>query len=168
MLTTLGVRVLTCCFMFCESICPRKVEFLFYDWLRGIIPRYSGRGLKLNSILKISVRTSQETHYVSATKPNRLMLFGETVAVYCEVITTDSQSASSFWCLAPFVTSDQMLHLFEWQLLSLFFGHPLWREDGSVICGAMTQVQFQVTLRPTVCGQFVLVPGPPMGLITRF
>jgi hypothetical protein len=28
------------------------------------------------------VRTSQETHYVSATKPTRLMLFGETVAVY--------------------------------------------------------------------------------------
>jgi hypothetical protein len=31
-----------------------------------------------------TVRTSQETHYVSAAKPNRLMLFGETVAVYCE------------------------------------------------------------------------------------
>jgi hypothetical protein len=31
-----------------------------------------------------SVRTSQETHYVTATKPNRLMLFEETVAVYCE------------------------------------------------------------------------------------
>jgi hypothetical protein len=30
------------------------------------------------------VRTSQETHYVSATKPNRLLLFRETVAVYCE------------------------------------------------------------------------------------
>jgi hypothetical protein len=30
------------------------------------------------------VRTSQETHYVSAKKPNRLMLFRETVAVYCE------------------------------------------------------------------------------------
>jgi hypothetical protein len=30
------------------------------------------------------VRTSQETHYVSTTTPNRLMLFGETVAVYCE------------------------------------------------------------------------------------
>jgi hypothetical protein len=27
--------------------------------------------------------TSQETHYVSTTKRNRLMLFGETVAVYC-------------------------------------------------------------------------------------
>jgi hypothetical protein len=31
-----------------------------------------------------SVRTPQETHYVSVTKPNRLMLFRETVAVYCE------------------------------------------------------------------------------------
>jgi hypothetical protein len=28
------------------------------------------------------VRTSQETHYVSETGANRLMLFGETVAVY--------------------------------------------------------------------------------------
>jgi hypothetical protein len=35
-------------------------------------------------IYKIPVRTSQETYYVSATKPNRLMLFRETVAVYCE------------------------------------------------------------------------------------
>jgi hypothetical protein len=34
--------------------------------------------------MKTSVRTSQETHYVSATEPNRLMLFRETVAVYCE------------------------------------------------------------------------------------
>jgi hypothetical protein len=32
---------------------------------------------KLNSL-------SNETHYVSATKPNRLTLFGETVTVYCE------------------------------------------------------------------------------------
>jgi hypothetical protein len=30
------------------------------------------------------VPTSEETHYVSATQTNRLMLFGETVAVYCE------------------------------------------------------------------------------------
>jgi hypothetical protein len=33
---------------------------------------------------KNSVRTSQETHHVSATKPNRLVLFRETVAVCCE------------------------------------------------------------------------------------
>jgi hypothetical protein len=31
-----------------------------------------------------TVTTSQGTYYVSATEPNRLMLFGETVAVYCE------------------------------------------------------------------------------------
>jgi hypothetical protein len=34
--------------------------------------------------LTVPVRTSQETHYVSATKPNPLMLFRETVAVYRE------------------------------------------------------------------------------------
>jgi hypothetical protein len=33
---------------------------------------------------KNEVRTSQETHYVSATKTNRLMLFRETIAVYRE------------------------------------------------------------------------------------
>jgi hypothetical protein len=32
--------------------------------------------------LENAVCTSQETHCVSATEPNRLMLFGETVAVY--------------------------------------------------------------------------------------
>jgi hypothetical protein len=35
-------------------------------------------------VFKISVRTSQETYHVSATEPNRLMLFRERVAVYCE------------------------------------------------------------------------------------
>jgi hypothetical protein len=33
---------------------------------------------------KNPVRTSQEPHYVSATNPNRLMLFTETIAVCCE------------------------------------------------------------------------------------
>jgi hypothetical protein len=32
----------------------------------------------------ILVRTSQETHYVSITTTNRLMLFGEIISVYCE------------------------------------------------------------------------------------
>jgi hypothetical protein len=36
-------------------------------------------------------------------------------------ITTDGQLASSSWCLTSFGASDQMLHLFEWQLFSLFF-----------------------------------------------
>jgi hypothetical protein len=34
--------------------------------------------------MQSSVRVSQETHYISATKPNRLMLFREIIAVYCE------------------------------------------------------------------------------------
>jgi hypothetical protein len=37
-----------------------------------------------NAVYINSVRVSQETHYVSATKPNRLMLFREIIAVYCE------------------------------------------------------------------------------------
>jgi hypothetical protein len=32
----------------------------------------------------ITIRTSQGTYYISATESNRLMLFGEAVAVYCE------------------------------------------------------------------------------------
>jgi hypothetical protein len=35
-------------------------------------------------IYKNAIRTSQETHHVSATERNRLMAFGETVAVCCE------------------------------------------------------------------------------------
>jgi hypothetical protein len=31
-----------------------------------------------------TVRTLQQTHYVSAREPNRIMLPGETVAVYCK------------------------------------------------------------------------------------
>jgi hypothetical protein len=43
--------------------------------------------IKIILVHKDSARTSQETRYVSATKPNRLMLFRETVAVYCEIHT---------------------------------------------------------------------------------
>jgi hypothetical protein len=50
-----------------------------------------------------SVRTSQETHYVSATKPNRLMLFREIVAVYCENRTEHRDilcvQNAEFWCV---------------------------------------------------------------------
>jgi hypothetical protein len=40
--------------------------------------------LKVSFVFAYSVHTSQETHYVSATMPNRLMLLEETVAVYCD------------------------------------------------------------------------------------
>jgi hypothetical protein len=52
-------------------------------------------------IYKYSVRKSQETHYVSATKPSRLILFGETVAVYCENRTEHTNTLcgqnAEFW-----------------------------------------------------------------------
>jgi hypothetical protein len=38
----------------------------------------------LPNIYKNSVRISKETRYISTTEPNRLMLFGETFAVYYE------------------------------------------------------------------------------------
>jgi hypothetical protein len=40
-------------------------------------------------IYKNSVRTSQETHYVSATKTNRIMLFREVITVYCIMRNTN-------------------------------------------------------------------------------
>jgi hypothetical protein len=42
-----------------------------------------------------AVRTSQKTHYVSAAETNRLILFGETVAVYCE--NTQMQCVDRTW-----------------------------------------------------------------------
>jgi hypothetical protein len=54
---------------------------------------------------KISVRTSQETHYISATKPNRLMLFRETLAVLlCESHGTHKYSFSMLKQMVIIVT----------------------------------------------------------------
>jgi hypothetical protein len=51
---------------------------------KEIIALHCENHKKHTNSYKNSVRTSQETHYVSATKPNRLVLFIETIAVYCE------------------------------------------------------------------------------------
>jgi hypothetical protein len=65
---------------------------------RGLTLRMVGSKLEVHS-----VPTSQKTHYVSATKPNRLMLFGETVAVYCENHTEHTDTLfgqnAEFWCV---------------------------------------------------------------------
>jgi hypothetical protein len=52
-----------------------------------------------------AVRTSKETHRLSATKPNPLMLFRETVAVYCEKHTehTDTLCGQN----AVYINSDR-------------------------------------------------------------
>jgi hypothetical protein len=56
-----------------------------------------GQNPELLTIYTNPVRTSQETHYVSTTKPNRLMLFGETVAVYCENYTEHTNTLWTEW-----------------------------------------------------------------------
>jgi hypothetical protein len=43
------------------------------------VPRFRSR-----HHIRIKSVPHRETHYVSATKPNRLMLFREIIAVYCE------------------------------------------------------------------------------------
>jgi hypothetical protein len=73
-------------------------------------------------IYKNSVRTAQETHYVSTTETNRLMLFGETVAVYCEnhtehINTLCGQNAE-LWCVKAGVT-----YINHWALSGFILCH---------------------------------------------
>jgi hypothetical protein len=69
-------------------------------------------------------------------------------------VTTDSQSSRPSWFQAPIWDPRPIFTLLS---LIIFLdscgfvdvGCPL--DDGSEICSAMTQVQFHVMLRPTVC-----------------
>jgi hypothetical protein len=63
-----------------------------------------------NAVYINSVRASQETHYVSATKPNRLMLFREIIAVcenHTEHINRRCGQNTEFY----FLMSNQMVHI---------------------------------------------------------
>jgi hypothetical protein len=55
-----------------------------------------------------SVLTSQETHYVSDTKPNQLMLFRETLAVYRE---NHTEHTNTLWAENSVCTSQETLRL---------------------------------------------------------
>jgi hypothetical protein len=61
------------------------------------------------------VCTSQETHYVTATKPHRLMLFRETVAVYIENHTEHTNTLcgqnAEFWNVKA-----GGIHIYHWAL----------------------------------------------------
>jgi hypothetical protein len=59
-----------------EHPCPEFNENINFNSLKT--------ELILHNIYKDPDRTSQETHYVSFTKTNQLMLFRDRVAVYCE------------------------------------------------------------------------------------
>jgi hypothetical protein len=50
----------------------------------GLSDERTGLSFTRDFIYENTVRTSQETHYVSATKLSRLKLFEETVAIYYE------------------------------------------------------------------------------------
>jgi hypothetical protein len=56
-----------------------------------------------------SVRTSQETHHVTVTEPNQLMLFQETVAVYCE----NHMEHTYTYKLFPYLTGNISSHVTE-------------------------------------------------------
>jgi hypothetical protein len=67
--------------IFSKTARPISINFirLYKQWIVQVVIQQACTAIYTNS-----VRTSWETHYVSATKLNRLMLFRQTVAVYCE------------------------------------------------------------------------------------
>jgi hypothetical protein len=70
--------------MICWNTVATTVNVSFKDGLFALWVPTDWLGTFLYIIFMNSVLTSQETHYVSATKTNRLMPFRETAAVYCE------------------------------------------------------------------------------------
>jgi hypothetical protein len=88
------------------ELCPLSVDCsTSIPWLHSsgnsshIPTKLSKSKCLLNNIrvYRNSVRTSRETQCVSATKPNRLMQFGETVVVYCENHTEHRYSSYLIW-----------------------------------------------------------------------
>jgi hypothetical protein len=86
-----------------------------------------------------AVLTSQETHHVSATEPNRLMLCGETVAVCCENRT---EHTDTLWTVR---TSQETHHVFTTEPNRLM----LCGETVAVCCENRTEHT------DTLCGQSV-------------
>jgi thioredoxin-related protein len=87
-----------------------------------------------------TVRTLQETHYISAAKPKRLMLFGETVAVYCENHTEHTDTVH---------TSEETHYISTTKLNRLM----LFEETVAVYCENYTERM------NTLCSLVVRVPG---------
>jgi hypothetical protein len=62
-----------------------SLQCYFFSEVLAIVAYSDLRNLKFLSIIfKYSLHTSEDTRHISATKPNQLMLFRETIAVYCE------------------------------------------------------------------------------------
>jgi hypothetical protein len=61
------------------------------------------------TICKISVRTSQETHYVSSTKTERLILFGQSNSVPSEIHARNISTLLGK--MQSFITLKQVVHV---------------------------------------------------------
>jgi hypothetical protein len=88
--------------------CENHMEHKYTVWIENhTIPYHT---MQSSVIYKNPVRTSQETHYVSATKPNRLTLFRETVAVYCENHTEHTNTMcgqnAEFWFVVVHIVTN--------------------------------------------------------------
>jgi hypothetical protein len=59
---------------------PAAIRTVAQAWKGTVVPLEWEGEVVIYMMYKYSVLTSQGTYYVSATKPNRLILFGETVA----------------------------------------------------------------------------------------
>jgi thioredoxin-related protein len=81
-----------------------------------------------------TVRTSQETHFISASQTKRLMLFRETVAVYCENHTEHTNTVRT-WQETRYVSATETNRLI------------LFRETVAVYCENHTEHII------TLCGQ---------------
>jgi hypothetical protein len=82
----------------------------------GVSHRFIGQWIVVQSMQVFSVISL--CYVVHSCLPYKLA--GQMYISSSSHIATDSQPASLSWCLAPLGAGDQMLHFFEWQLLSWF------------------------------------------------
>jgi hypothetical protein len=94
--------------------------------LTGLTLRNCGTGLCL--YLDLFPSSCDRGRHLLCWTPKK-----ELNSITSSYVATACQSASSSWCRAPLN--------FPWVKITLFLlrvGRPLWREDGSVICSAIT------------------------------
>jgi hypothetical protein len=77
-----------------------------------------------------AVRTPQETHHVSATEPNRLMLFGGRVVVYCENRTEHTHTT----VVSPYLTGNTSRLRYRAQPVN-----AVWRNSRCLLCENHTE-----------------------------
>jgi hypothetical protein len=104
---------------------------VLYQFVLRVINTTKAESLLNNIYIYINpFRTSQETHCVCATETGRLMLFGETVAVYCENHTEHTDAVRTLQ-ETNYISATETNRLME-------FG-----ETADVYCENLTNTQIQ-------------------------